>query len=121
MGNYLAANNNVYAGKLVLTPGIYNEKPFKVSDYLWKEDELYGFWRLLHMMEAPHTQLSELKEIQRVSKKNSFITVDAYENEEQKKRMMDWNLTAKTIFSTSDWKLFFKANGYRGDFFWFIP
>ncbi len=62
-----------------------------------------------------------LREIQRVSKKNSFITVDAYRNNEEKKRMDAWNLTAKTIMSVDDWKLFFKENEYKGDFFWFIP
>ena len=49
-----------------------------------------------------------LREIERVSKKNSFVTVDAYNNEEEKKRMEAWNLTAKTIMSVKDWKLFFK-------------
>ncbi|MDC0456265.1 class I SAM-dependent methyltransferase [Candidatus Pelagibacter sp.] len=62
-----------------------------------------------------------LREIERVSKKSSFITVDAYTNEEEKKRMEAWNLTAKTIMSVEDWKLFFKENHYTGDFFWFTP
>ena len=62
-----------------------------------------------------------LKEIQRVSKKYSFITVDAFTNKYEKKRMFDWNLTAKTIMSVKDWKIFFKKNGYKGDYFWFIP
>ena len=62
-----------------------------------------------------------LKEITRVSKKNSFITVDAYRNEEEKKRMFDWNLTAKTIMPVSEWEFFFKQNNYNGDYYWFIP
>ena len=62
-----------------------------------------------------------LREIQRVSKKNSFITVDAYRNEEEKKLMYAWNLTAKTIMSVEDWKKFFAKNCYNGDYFWFIP
>ena len=62
-----------------------------------------------------------LKEISRVSKGNAFVTVDAYRNEEEKKRMYAWNLTAKTIMSVNDWKIFFNNNSYKGDFFWFIP
>jgi SAM-dependent methyltransferase len=62
-----------------------------------------------------------LKEISRVSKKNSFITVDAYKNLKEKKRMLMWNLTAKTIMSVLKWKKFFKKNGYLGDYYWFIP
>ena len=62
-----------------------------------------------------------LKEINRVSKKYSFITVDAYRDEIEKKRMFEWNLTAKTIFSVDELKDFFFQNNYQGDFFWFIP
>ena len=36
-----------------------------------------------------------LREISRVSKGNAFIIVDAYTNEEEKKKMFSWNLTAK--------------------------
>ena len=62
-----------------------------------------------------------LKEISRVSKKNSFLTVDAYRNNDEKKRMYAWNLTAKTIMSVDEWTKFFKENNYDGDYFWFIP
>lgn len=62
-----------------------------------------------------------LREIQRVSRGGSYITVDAYRNEEEKALMMDWNLTAKTIMHVDEWKAFFKENGYTGDYFWFIP
>ena len=62
-----------------------------------------------------------LKEIERVSKLKSFITVDAYRNEDEKKRMYDWNLTAKTIMSVEEWIIFFKEVGYTGDYYWFIP
>ena len=46
-----------------------------------------------------------IKEIERVSRKSSFITVDAYNNSDEK-RMLDWNLTAKTIMSVEEWKVF---------------
>ena len=62
-----------------------------------------------------------LKEIERVSRGKSFITVDAYRNEEEKERMFAWNLTAKTIMSVDEWVVFFKDTGYTGDYFWFIP
>jgi SAM-dependent methyltransferase len=62
-----------------------------------------------------------LQEIERVSKGNSYITVDAYRNEEEKKRMFDWNLTAKTIMSVDEWVIFFNEIGYTGDYYWFIP
>ena len=62
-----------------------------------------------------------LMEIERVSKGNSFITVDAYRNDEEKNRMFNWNLTAKTIMSVDEWVTFFEEVGYTGDYYWFIP
>ncbi len=62
-----------------------------------------------------------VKEIERVSKKYSFITVDAYRNEAEKERMYAWNLTAKTIMSVEEWIKFFSDNDYSGDYYWFIP
>lgn len=62
-----------------------------------------------------------IREISRVSKKGSFLTVDSYRNEDEKKRMYDWNLTAKTIMSVNEWKRLFKEINYKGDYFWFIP
>ncbi|MFC1496426.1 class I SAM-dependent methyltransferase [Candidatus Margulisiibacteriota bacterium] len=62
-----------------------------------------------------------VKEIERVSRGKGFITVDAYRNEEEKKRMFMWNLTAKTIKSVEAWQKFYKEAGYNGDYYWFIP
>jgi len=62
-----------------------------------------------------------LQEIERVSRGHSFISVDAYRNDEEKERMNAWNLTAKTIMSVEEWITFFKDVGYTGDYFWFIP
>ena len=62
-----------------------------------------------------------LREIERVSCKGSFITVDAYRNDDEKERMLAWNLTAKTIMSVDEWVAFFEEVGYTGDYFWFVP
>lgn len=62
-----------------------------------------------------------LREIERVSSKGSFITVDAYRNDDEKERMLAWNLTAKTIMSVDEWVSFFEEVGYTGDYFWFMP
>lgn len=62
-----------------------------------------------------------LQEIERVSRGKSFITVDAYRNDEEKEPMFAWNLTAKTIMHVDEWEAFFKEVGYTGDYFWFVP
>lgn len=62
-----------------------------------------------------------LREIERVSRRGSFITVDAYRNDEEKELMEAWNLTAKTFMHVDEWKTFFDSVGYTGDYYWFIP
>lgn len=62
-----------------------------------------------------------LREIERVSRGHSFVTVDAYRTPEEKERMFAWNLTARTIQSVEEWKAFFRAVGYTGDYYWFVP
>ncbi|MDO8528371.1 MAG: class I SAM-dependent methyltransferase [Nanoarchaeota archaeon] len=61
-----------------------------------------------------------VREIQRVGK-NAFVTVDAWRNEEERKRMEAWNLTALTYMHVDDWKKFFEECGYTGDCYWFTP
>jgi len=61
-----------------------------------------------------------LREIQRVSRKNAFITVDAYRNDVEKQKMDMWNLTARTYMHVDEWKALFAEVGYTGDYFWFI-
>ena len=62
-----------------------------------------------------------LQEIQRVTRRHAFITVDAYRDEQEKQRMDAWNLTAQTYMHVDEWKQFFAEAGYRGDYYWFIP
>jgi ubiquinone/menaquinone biosynthesis C-methylase UbiE len=61
-----------------------------------------------------------IREIQRVGK-NAFIVVDAWRNEEERKRMFAWNLTAKTFMQVNNWEKLFEECGYIGDYYWFIP
>ena len=62
-----------------------------------------------------------LLEVERVSSRGRFITVDEYSNDEEKERMEAWNLTAKTVMHVERWKQFFSDIGYTGDYYWFIP
>ena len=74
----------------------------------------------VHNLVRPECGIS-LSEIERVSKGKSFITVDAFRNEEEKERMEAWNLTALTMMSCSEWENFFSEVGFNGDYYWFIP
>ena len=74
----------------------------------------------IHNLEKP--QLAKaLLEIQRVSKGACFITLDSYRNDEEREKMLGWDLTARTIMHVDDWKKFFKDVGYTGDYYWFNP
>lgn len=101
-------------------------KPFlKVGDarklpYQDKSFDLVISINTVHNLEKKDLAKA-LQEIQRVSKGKSFITVDAYRNDEEKELMYAWNLTAKTIMHVDEWKAFFKEVGYTGDYYWFIP
>jgi len=74
----------------------------------------------IHNLERPQL-IQALKELQRVSRKHCFITLDAYRNNEEKEAMYAWNLTAKTILSISQWLELFSEANYSGDYYWFMP
>jgi len=61
-----------------------------------------------------------LREIQRVSRKHAFLTVDAWRTEAERESLMKWILTALTYMHVDDWKRVFDEVGYTGDYFWFI-
>ena len=61
-----------------------------------------------------------LREIQRVTRQHAFVTMDAWRTEEEKKRLLKWNLTALTYLHVDDWERMFEEVGYQGDYFWFI-
>lgn len=61
-----------------------------------------------------------LKEVERVSRGHSYITVDAWRNEEEQENLYKWVLTAETMMHVDDWKKLFEEVGYTGDYWWFI-
>lgn len=61
-----------------------------------------------------------LREVQRVCRKNSYITIDAWRNEVERENLFKWVLTAETMMHVDDWKKLFKEVGYTGDYWWFI-
>lgn len=62
-----------------------------------------------------------LREIERVARRGAFVTVDAYRDDDERRRMEAWNLTARTMMPVDEWKAFFASVGYTGDYYWFIP
>ncbi|MDP3706015.1 MAG: methyltransferase domain-containing protein [Legionellaceae bacterium] len=61
-----------------------------------------------------------LDEIQRVSKGKSFVQVDSYHTEEQKKLFEEWVLTAEFHDYPDEWIKLFNTTGYTGDYYWTV-
>ena len=55
-------------------------------------------------------------EVQRVSKKNSFILVDSYRNERERVNLLYWQLTCESFFTPQEWVWLFNEYGYTGDY-----
>lgn len=70
-GNMLSADNKS-PSQSSKNAGEYNGKIHPLSSYLYSDDELYAFWRLSLMLKPPHTNLSYLKEIQRIPRGERF-------------------------------------------------
>ena len=61
-----------------------------------------------------------LSEIERVSKKNSFIQVDSYRTKHEKEVFESWVLTAYYHDYPENWIKLFEKAGYKGDYYWTI-
>ncbi len=57
-----------------------------------------------------------LEEIERVSRRDSHIVVEAYRNEAEKVNLMYWQLTCRAFHTPEEWKWIFKSAGYSGDY-----
>ena len=57
-----------------------------------------------------------LKEIKRVGKGKSFITLGSYENEMEQKLFNYWTLLGSTIISKKDWRYLLKYVKYSGEY-----
>jgi len=57
-----------------------------------------------------------VKEIERVSKKDKYVVVEAYRNEREKFNMMCWVLTGECFFSKEEFEWLLDEFGYTGDY-----
>ncbi len=58
---------------------------------------------------------SALREIERVGKKNKYICVESYRNEEEKVNLLYWQVTCEMFCTPEEWEWWFKLTGYTGD------
>jgi len=60
-----------------------------------------------------------LREINRVSKKHSFITLNTWNSESERQAFQKWNLTAISNHSKHDWKKILYEEQCMSDYYWF--
>lgn len=63
-----------------------------------------------------HDAIRCLKEIQRVGKGKSFITLGSYRNEEEAMLFRQWTLLGATVLHVDEWVEVLKHAGYTGDY-----
>jgi SAM-dependent methyltransferase len=69
----------------------------------------------LHNLQLPELGQA-LKEIERVSRRHSYILMDGYRNEQEKVNLLYWQLTCECFFTPREWEWLFQQAGYTGDY-----
>jgi len=62
-----------------------------------------------------------LREIERVGRRNKFVSLGAYSSEEEKEALDRWAVVATTYMHEDEWEELFRNVGYSGDYWWFKP
>jgi protein-L-isoaspartate(D-aspartate) O-methyltransferase len=68
----------------------------------------------LHNLYLPDL-FKAVREIERVSRKNSYIMVESYRNEREKVNLLYWQLTCECFFTPAEWEFIFNECAYSGD------
>lgn len=57
-----------------------------------------------------------VQEIERVSKKNSYIMVDSFRDNREEVNLLYWQLTCAIYYSVDEWEWLYQEWGYTGDY-----
>jgi len=55
-------------------------------------------------------------EIERVSKRDSYIMVESFRNDQEEVNMLYWQLTCASFYSVDEWEWLYREWGYTGDY-----
>lgn len=105
-----AIDNAMPSIKNQMIHGRYEKLPFE--DQAFDLVIAIGVVYTLNLADA----MACLKEIERVGKGKSFITLGAFYDEESERKFRWWSLLGSTILHTDDWISVLNHIGYRGDY-----
>lgn len=115
ISHYAISNNNKKINKnLCIGNAISLPYPDNYFDLVISINSLHNILTIKELKKA-------FKEINRVSKKNIFVSLGAYDSKSEKKILDNWAVVSTTYMSTKNWKKFFNLVKYKGDYTWFKP
>lgn len=57
-----------------------------------------------------------IQDIERISRRNSYIVVESFRNDREEVNMLYWQLTCASYYSVDEWEWLYKEWGYTGDY-----
>lgn len=105
-----AIENSMPSVKKYIQKASFTELPFKAREFDFVI--AIGVVYTLNLADA----IKCLKEIQRVGKGKSFVTLGAFRDEKGEKLFRYWTLLGCTILHVDDWIEVLKEAGYTGDY-----
>ena len=83
----------------------------------WEDDyfDLVISINTLHCLHCNNLEKS-LKEMERVGKKNKYLCVESYRNEQEKANLLYWQVTCEAFNTPDEWLWWFKMCKYNGDY-----
>ena len=86
------------------------------TDLPWPDDyfDLVISITTLHNLHTYDLEPS-LREMERVGKKNKYLCVESYRNEQEKVNLLYWQVTCEAFNTPEEWHWWFKYTGYTGD------
>ena len=82
----------------------------------WPDDyfDLVISINTLHCLHAQELDPA-LREMERVGKKNKYLCVESYRNEQEKANMLYWQVTCEAFNTPKAWQWWFEHTGFSGD------
>lgn len=87
------------------------------TDLPWPDDyfDLVISITTLHNLHAYDLELS-LREMERVGKRNKYVCVESYRNEQEKANLLYWQVTCEAFNTPKEWLWWFERTSYSGDY-----